>query len=85
VESEIGDLFGSATVCGRCVGLSFFFEALLASSFGIFSDETIAVASSGNTPASAGELPDIEPSGNGVFQLINRTAPREAKARRHGH
>jgi len=38
-----------------------------------------------HSSASAGELPDIEPSGNGVFQLINRTAPPEANARRHGH
>jgi hypothetical protein len=28
----VGGFFGSATVCGRCTGLSFFFDALLASS-----------------------------------------------------
>ena len=27
----IGGFFGSATACGRCTGLSFFFDALLAS------------------------------------------------------
>ena len=92
VESEIGGFFWSLTVCGRCTLLSafsFFFDALLASSFGILSGGIVGVrvlqVVLGKHVASSGELRGVEPLGNRSFQLIDRTASPKTKAGGNGH
>ena len=76
VETETGDFFKSSTVCGRCsllAALSFFFDALLASSPKIFLRRT----PNGHLWEAARKLPLVSAlgllrsEGHRVFQFID--------------
>jgi hypothetical protein len=89
VESGIGGLLGgSTTVCRSSLrAVSFGCGRRLLGSFGVFSGGTVGAASGNSSAITPGPLESLSDStrARSFFKLLNRSAPREAKARRQGH